>query len=61
MRHHDILPGHDYCPILDKLENKNYHLGSGSTWRLQMPVHGLFVFNQEHDSAEPKKISDAKI
>src|SRR6266516_4748121 len=22
MRHHDILPGHDYCPILDKLETK---------------------------------------
>src|SRR5437870_5152037 len=22
MRHHDILPGHDYCLILDKLETK---------------------------------------
>jgi hypothetical protein len=37
MRHHDILPGYDYCLILDKLE-KNYRCGNGSRSSPNFPV-----------------------
>jgi hypothetical protein len=60
MRHHDILPGHDYCLILDKLETKLppwkriyvedadacSHVLDAS---LPKRLFGLVAFNQQHD------------
>ena len=60
MRHHDILPGHDYCLILDKLETKLppwkriYVEDADACSRILDPSFsqnglGLVAFNQQHD------------